>query len=127
MPGKKILVAEDDVDIRNLIGYTLQYNGYQVVEATNGVEAVEKARAERPDLIILDVRMPKLDGLEACILLRNEDSTRDIPIIFLSARGQEAEIKRGLALGAAEYILKPFPPEDLGWRVGSVLQRERGR
>jgi len=128
MPAKKVLVAEDDADIRFLITYSLQYAGYEVIEAINGCEAVDRAQQELPDLIILDVRMPKGGGLEACVLLKNEASTREIPVIFLSARGQDAEVKRGLALGAEEYVVKPFAPEELLRRVDSILQRvERQR
>jgi DNA-binding response OmpR family regulator len=120
---KKILVAEDEPDIRGLIAFSLRYAGYEVIEATDGQEAVEKAIGELPDLILLDVRMPKMNGYEACSSLKTRDSTQEIPVIFLSARGQEAEIKRGLELGAEEYILKPFAPDELYRRVGSILQR----
>ena len=119
----KVLVAEDVADIRDLICHSLRYAGYAVVEAIDGHEAVEKAETEQPDLILLDVRMPNMDGYEACTLLKGMASTRDIPVIFLSARGQESEIKRGLALGAEEYILKPFAPDELYRRVGRILTR----
>lgn len=121
--NKRILVAEDDSDIRGLIAFSLRYVGYEVVEATNGKDAVRQAQQQLPDLVLLDVRMPNLNGYEACELLKADDSTRDIPIIFLSARGQEAEIKYGLELGAEEYILKPFAPDELYRRVGAVLER----
>ena len=124
MHGKrKILVAEDEPDIRELIAITLRYAGYEVVEAVDGKEAVEKARGELPDLILLDVRMPNLNGYQACNQLKARDSTQGIPVIFLSARGQEGEIKRGLELGAEEYILKPFAPDELYRRVDSILER----
>lgn len=121
--SKRILVAEDDSDIRGLIAFSLRYVGYEVVEATNGRDAVRQAQQQLPDLVLLDVRMPNLNGYEACELLKADDSTRDIPIIFLSARGQESEIKYGLELGAEEYILKPFAPDELYRRVGAVLER----
>ncbi|MGD9145046.1 MAG: response regulator [Anaerolineae bacterium] len=120
---KKILVAEDEPDIRDLIAITLRYAGYKVLEAIDGEDAVNKAREESPDLILLDVRMPNMNGYQACILLKAQDSTRGIPIIFLSARGQETEIKRGLELGAEEYILKPFAPDELYRRVDRILER----
>jgi DNA-binding response OmpR family regulator len=123
--SKKILVAEDEPDIRGLISFSLRYAGYSVVEALNGEEAVKKALEELPDLVLLDVRMPKLSGYEVCKVLKTQDSTRDIPVIFLSARGQEAEIKRGLELGAEEYILKPFAPDEFNRRVGSILERQQ--
>ena len=121
--GKKVLVAEDEPDIRGLIVFSLQYAGYVVIEALNGKEAIKLAESEQPDLILLDVRMPKMNGYEACSVLKAQESTRGIPVVFLSARGQETEIKRGLELGAEEYILKPFAPDELYQRVGSILER----
>jgi two-component system alkaline phosphatase synthesis response regulator PhoP len=120
---RKVLVAEDEPDIRGLITFSLQYAGFQVVEALNGEEAVKKAEEEQPDLILLDVRMPKMNGYDACQVLKAQDSTKHIPVIFLSARGQEAEIKYGLELGAEEYILKPFAPDELYRRVETILRR----
>jgi len=119
----KVLVAEDEQDIRNLIAFSLEYIGYKVVQASNGEEAVEKAAEELPHLIMLDVRMPRLNGYEACKKLKSQASTKDIPVVFLSARGQETEIKHGLELGAEEYILKPFAPDELQQRVTSILAR----
>lgn len=124
---KKILVAEDEADIRGLISFSLRYAGYEVIEAKNGRDAVKKAVDDPPDLILLDVRMPQMNGYEACNLLKEHDLTRGIPIIFLSARGQEAEIKQGLELGAEEYILKPFAPDELYRRVGSYLELREGQ
>ena len=125
--GKKVLVAEDEPDIRGLIVFSLRYAGYEVIEALNGEEAVRLAEDEQPDLILLDVRMPKMNGYEACSVLKAKDSTRSMPIVFLSARGQEAEIKQGLELGAEAYILKPFAPDELYQRVGSILARQERR
>jgi DNA-binding response OmpR family regulator len=121
--GYKILVAEDEADIRALIVFSLQYAGFQVVEASNGQEAVEKASVEGPDLILLDVRMPRMTGYEACRALKAQETTKRIPVVFLSARGQESEIKQGLELGAEEYILKPFAPDELYRRVEGILGR----
>ena len=121
--GKKVLVAEDEPDIRGLIVFSLQYAGYEVIEALNGEEAIKLAESEQPDLILLDVRMPKMNGYEACSVLKAQEATRGIPVVFLSARGQETEIKRGLELGAEEYILKPFAPDELYQRVGGILER----
>jgi DNA-binding response OmpR family regulator len=120
---KKVLVAEDEPDIRGLISFSLEFAGFQVVQAVNGEEAVSKALEEEPDIILLDVRMPRMTGYEACKELKGHESTRHIPIIFLSARGQETEIKHGLDLGAEEYILKPFAPDELYRRVEAVLER----
>jgi DNA-binding response OmpR family regulator len=119
----KVLVAEDKQDIRNLIAFSLEYCDYVVVQACNGQEAVDKATAEQPDLILLDVSMPRMDGYEVCKVLKEQESTKHIPIAFLSARGQETEIKHGLELGAEEYILKPFAPDVLQQRVASLLAR----
>jgi DNA-binding response OmpR family regulator len=119
----KILVAEDERDIRELIGFTLRYAGFEVELAINGTEAVEKAAAAQPDLIVLDVRMPKMTGYEACRLLKDDPTTAEIPIVFLSAKGQEVEIERGLASGALEYIVKPFAPDELASQVKDILKR----
>lgn len=123
MPDKKILVAEDEPDIRGLIVFSLQYAGFEVIEVANGEDAVQKAIEEKPDLVLLDVRMPKMSGYEACEVLKEDPETATIPVVFLSARGQEAEIRRGMDLGAEEYILKPFAPDELYRRVEGILQR----
>jgi DNA-binding response OmpR family regulator len=122
----KILVAEDERDIRDLIGFTLRFAGFDVDLVVDGVEAVEKALADRPDLILLDVRMPKMTGYDACRLLKENPATSTIPIIFLSAKGQEGEIQEGLKSGAVEYIVKPFAPDELAKQVKEVLQRVEG-
>jgi len=119
----KILVAEDERDIRELIGFTLRFAGFEVVLAANGVEAVEKAPEEKPDLIMLDVRMPRMTGYEACRHLKDNPATSTIPVVFLSAKGQETEIEQGLASGAVEYIVKPFAPDELTNQVKSILER----
>ncbi len=119
----KILVAEDERDIRDLIGFTLHFAGFEVVLAADGIEAVEKAPLEQPDLIILDVRMPKMTGYEACRQLKENPATNGIPIVFLSAKGQEEEIQQGLASGAVEYIVKPFAPDELTDQVKDILRR----
>lgn len=118
----KILVAEDERDIRELIVFSLRYGGYEVLEVTNGVDAVEVARHETPDLILLDVRMPRMTGYEACEKLKDAPETKSIPIVFISAKGQEAEIKQGMKLGAVEYILKPFAPDELLKQVDDILK-----
>jgi two-component system alkaline phosphatase synthesis response regulator PhoP len=120
----KILIAEDERDIRELIAFSLQgLGGFNVVQASNGVDAVERAVAELPDLILMDVRMPRMTGYEACKKLKENDSTKSIPVIFLSAKGQESEIQQGLNAGAEEYILKPFAPDELVNQVRGVLKR----
>jgi DNA-binding response OmpR family regulator len=119
----KILVAEDERDIRELIAFTLRFAGFDVTLAKNGVEAVELVMTENPDLIILDVRMPKMTGYEACRQIKENPATKNTPVLFLSAKGQEAEIQQGLASGAEEYILKPFVPDELVTRVKDILQK----
>ena len=120
----KILIAEDERDIRELIEFTLTaYAGHQVFKATNGAEAVELAPQVMPDLIMMDVRMPRMTGYEACKALKLIDSVKDIPVVFLSAKGQESEIDTGLDAGAYDYILKPFAPVELATRVGEILKR----
>lgn len=122
----KILVAEDERDIRDLISFTLQFAGHDVVTAANGEEAFTKTRSELPDLVLMDVRMPKMTGYEACKLIKADEATRQIPVVFLSAKGQETEIKTGIISGADEYILKPFSPDQLVERVKNIL-RQHGK
>jgi DNA-binding response OmpR family regulator len=117
----RILVAEDERDIRELIGFTLRHHGHTVLTAPNGEEALALALRELPDLVLLDIRMPRLTGYDVCRRLRAEPSTRDIPIAFLSAKGQEAEIQAGMDAGATDYILKPFAPDQLINRVALLL------
>ena len=119
----KILIAEDERDIRDLITFTLRFAGYEVVAASNGEEAVALALQEIPDLIISDVRMPRMNGYEACEKIKAEEKTKDIPVIFLSAKGQETEISSGLDAGAEEYLLKPFAPDQLTERIRVVLSK----
>ena len=119
----KILIAEDERDIRELVKYSLTFAGFEVVEASNGIEAVDRTVAEKPDLILMDVRMPKMTGYEACKQLKAIDEVKEIPVIFLSAKGQESEIQQGMDVGAVEYILKPFAPDYLTDRVNEVLKR----
>ena len=119
-----ILVAEDERDIRELINFTLVYAGHTVTQAANGEEAYEKAVAleEKPDLIMMDVRMPKMTGYEACRKMKAVPELQDIPVVFLSAKGQDEEVKTGIDAGAIDYILKPFAPEELNRRITEILQ-----
>src|SRR5512147_1099603 len=123
----KILIAEDERDIRELVIYSLQFGGFTVVQAANGAEAVEQAQKEIPDLILMDVRMPKMTGYEACRQMKSIPAVRDIPVVFLSAKGQESEIQTGLEAGAEEYILKPFAPDELAKQIQVVLDRVAAR
>ena len=121
----KILIAEDERDIRDLITFTLSFAGHQVTAASNGAEAVEKALQIIPDLILMDVRMPRMTGYEACKRMKEEDSIKHIPVAFLSAKGQETEVQTGLEAGAVEYILKPFSPDQLTERVKKLLAQAK--
>jgi DNA-binding response OmpR family regulator len=119
----KILIAEDERDIRDLITYTLQFAGYEVVSAGDGEEAVQLALQEMPDLVLLDVRMPRMTGYEACKAIKADEKTKGIPVVFLSAKGQEAEVQGGIQAGAVEYMVKPFSPDQLTARVQVVLAK----
>jgi CheY-like chemotaxis protein len=119
----KILIAEDEHDIRDLITFTLRFAGYEVKAAANGEEAVNMARQEIPDLILMDVRMPRMTGYEACQMIKRDPKLKDIPVIFLSAKGQESEIQAGIDAGAEDYLLKPFAPAQLTQQIQTVLAR----
>ena len=117
----KILIAEDEPDIRDLISFTLQFAGHDVVAVGNGAEALEAAPGVMPDLILMDVRMPRMTGYEACAAMKLDERIKHIPVVFLSAKGQDAEIQNGLEVGASEYLLKPFAPDELTQRVSELL------
>lgn len=117
----KILIAEDERDICDLITFTLRFANYDVVAVNNGEEAVTMARREIPDLILMDVRMPRMTGYEACAAIKADPNLKDIPIIFLSVKGQDSEIQAGLQAGAVEYLLKPFAPDQLTARIQAIL------
>jgi CheY-like chemotaxis protein len=122
----RILIAEDEADIRNLIAFTLRFAGYEVIDTVNGADAYARAQelAEKdqlPDLILMDVRMPRMTGYEACEHIKAHEKLKNIPVAFLSAKGQEAEVQTGLAAGAAAYIIKPFAPDQLTAKVKELL------
>lgn len=119
----KILIAEDERDIRDLVAFTLRFAGYEVVTVENGAEAVEAAPVEMPDLILMDVRMPRMTGYEACKNIKADERVKHIPVVFLSAKGQDAEIQAGLNAGASEYLLKPFAPMELTEKVRELLEK----
>ena len=122
----RILVAEDERDIRELINFTLMFAGHTVTLAANGVEAVELVEQAKPQLIMMDVRMPRMTGYEACRQIKTMDAYKNVPVIFLSAKGQDEEIQSGMEAGATAYILKPFSPEELSRRVNEILQQAGG-
>ncbi|MBW2033738.1 MAG: response regulator [Deltaproteobacteria bacterium] len=123
MAKERILVVDDEEDILELVRFNLDREGYRVICTTSGEKALEIAKTEFPDLIVLDLMLPGIDGLESTKLLKNDQGTRDIPIVMLTAKGEEADIVTGLELGADDYITKPFSPRILVARVRAVLRR----
>jgi DNA-binding response OmpR family regulator len=119
----KILVVEDEPDLLDLVVYNLRKEGFKPLRAENGEKALELARDERPDLILLDLMLPGLDGLEVCRRLRAHESTSGIPIVMVTARAEESDAVVGLALGADDYVKKPFGVKELVARVRAVLRR----
>ena len=117
----RILIAEDEPDIRELVAFTLRFAGHEVFATSNGEDALIQAGQIIPDLILMDVRMPKMTGYDACRAMKADASLKDIPIVFLSAKGQDTEIQTGLDAGAEEYLLKPFAPDQLVERVKAIL------
>jgi two-component system phosphate regulon response regulator PhoB len=124
MPKEKILVVDDEEDILELLKYNLSREGYKVSCAASGEETLKAARLGIPDLIVLDLMLPGIDGLDVARQLKNEVKTRDVPIVMLTAKGEEADIVTGLELGADDYITKPFSPRVLVARVKAVLRRK---
>ena len=118
-----ILLAEDDPDILHMVAYKLRRAGFEVVETTDGVAALDACRREPPDLVLLDVRMPRMDGLAVCRELRAGPRTGDLPIIMLTARAREQDRELAVAAGATDYVVKPFSPRALVERVETVLAR----
>jgi two-component system alkaline phosphatase synthesis response regulator PhoP len=124
-PGTRILVAEDERDVAELIRYTLAREGFDVVIATNGSEALRQAREGRPDLMLLDLMLPQVNGWELCRRLKQDPATRALPVIMLTARAEEADKVLGFELGADDYVTKPFSTRELVARVRAVVRRSR--
>jgi len=122
---EKILIVEDDKDMSRLIEFNLAKAQYRTVSAADGELALAMARKELPDLIILDIMLPKMDGLEVCRALRRDAKTASIPILLLTAKAEEVDKIVGLEMGADDYVTKPFSPRELVARVGSILRRTR--
>ena len=123
MPKETILVIEDDSDIVEIIQYNFEREGYRVITASNGEKGLETAISKKPSLIILDLMLPGLDGIEVCKRLRTNAETRSIPIVMLTAKGEESDIILGLGVGADDYVTKPFSPKELLARITAVLRR----
>src|SRR6478735_7029631 len=118
-----ILTADDDPDIRELLAFRLERSGYTVLQAVDGEEALALALEHTPDLAVLDVMMPKMDGFEVVRRLRAEEATKGMPIIMLTARAQDSDVEEGFDAGADDYLRKPFSPQELRARVQSILGR----
>ncbi len=125
MSKETILIVDDEEDIIELIQYNLKTEGYDILTATSGEAAIEIADRDQPDLIVLDLMLPGIDGLEVTQRLKGTHATRDIPIVMLTAKGEESDIVTGLEMGANDYISKPFSPRELVARVRGILRRRR--
>ncbi|MFH1262770.1 MAG: response regulator [Pseudomonadota bacterium] len=119
----RVLIVEDHPDIVEIVRYNLEREGFQVSWAKDGEEGLKKIMAERPDLLLLDLMLPKMSGFDVCKTLRSEVGTRSLPVVMLTAKGEEVDIVRGLELGADDYVTKPFKPKELLARVRAVLRR----
>lgn len=118
-----VLVVDDDPDIRDLVAFKLQQMGHTVSTENDGEAGLAAAIATGPDLVLLDVMMPKLTGIEVCQELRDNEATSSVPIMLITAKAQESDIERGFAAGADDYIVKPFSPRELASRIDAMLSR----
>lgn len=125
MAKEHLLVVEDEIDIQEMIKYNLEKENYKVTAVATGEEAIKVARHQSPNLIVLDLMLPEIDGFEVCRTLKNDTSTSNIPIVMLTAKGEESDIVAGLELGAEDYITKPFSPRVLIARIRAVLRRRK--
>ena len=121
MAKGRILVVDDEIYIVHILDFSLGMEGYEVVTALDGEQALEKVAQQKPDLIVLDIMMPKLDGYETCKALKSKAETKDIPVILLSAKGRNVDQKTGFEVGADDYITKPFSPRKLVDRINAIL------
>jgi len=125
MPREKVLIVEDERDILEVMSYNLQREGYAVLTSRDGAKGLAMAGKETPDIILLDLMLPGLDGLEVCRRLKGDPQTRNIPIIMVTAKGEESDVVIGLGMGADDYVVKPFGPRELVARVKAMLRRKR--
>ncbi len=121
MSKGKILVVDDEINITQILEFSIGAEGYEVIAAQNGEEAIDKARREQPDLIILDIMMPIIDGYEACRILKANPLTKNIPVILLTAKGRDIDKRLGYEVGATDYIIKPFSPNKLIDKIHRLL------
>ena len=125
MANERILIVDDEKDILELISFNLSKEGYSVVTASSGEEALASVAASPPDLVVLDLMLPGVDGLEVCRRLKQAEATRQIPVLVLTAKTEDSDIITGLELGADDYVTKPFSPKVLIARVRAVLRRDQ--
>lgn len=123
MSKKKIMVVDDEADIRELIKFNLEKEGFDVVPVSDGETALEEARLRQPDLILLDVMLPGIDGIEVCFKLKSDSAFKSIPIVMLSAKSDESDQLVGLKIGADDYLVKPFSPKVLVAKISAILRR----
>lgn len=120
-----VLVADDDADIRDLVAFKLEQAGHEVIAVEDGQQAIEQARERQPALVVLDVSMPGLSGIDVCRILRADPLTAGVLIIMLTARVQEHDVEGGFSAGADDYVTKPFSPRELVSRIQALLSRAR--
>jgi CheY-like chemotaxis protein len=121
MKPKRILIVDDEERVREMIGFRLRLFGYEVLEAANGREALDVAQREKPDLVLLDVMMPELDGFQVCSRLKQDEATRGIPVVILTAKAEAKDVTRAVNSGAADYVVKPYDPVVLQQKVARNL------
>jgi phosphate regulon transcriptional regulator PhoB len=124
---EKIVVIEDETDILEVIAYNLKREGYDVVTSTSGEDGLEKIERTKPNLVVLDLMLPEIDGIELCRKLKSDPVTQSIPVIMVTAKGEESDVVLGLGVGADDYVTKPFSPRELTARVKAVLRRAKSR
>ena len=124
-PAARVLVIDDDPVILELLRINFEIEGFEVLRAADGEEGLQRARTDEPDVVLCDIMMPRLDGLELLTRLRHDPLTAHLPVVLLSAKAQKVEVERGLALGADDYVTKPFDPLELLDRVNAVLAKTR--
>jgi two-component system phosphate regulon response regulator PhoB len=124
MARESVLIIEDEEDIQELVNYSLSKEGYLTTAVTSGEEGLRSAKSKQPNLIVLDLMLPGMDGLEICRMLKHDPKTQHIPIVMLTAKGEESDVVTGLELGAEDYITKPFSPKVLVARIRTILRRK---
>jgi two-component system phosphate regulon response regulator PhoB len=125
MPKATVLIVDDEADIRELVRYNLEKEGYRVTAAEDGEQAMREVRAQPPDIVVLDLMLPGLDGLEVCRIMKADPTLSAIPILMLTAKGEEADVVVGLEMGADDYVIKPFSQRVLAARIKAVLRRRK--